>query len=91
MINFNPDTADLSTKRKMMLAFEAQRLMTAGEVQFLGRMNDSRMYHYHANYVNPNWDLASARVTAASVRVSGETINITSQRGARHIFYVGIN
>lgn len=91
MINFNPDTADLSTKRKMMLAFEAQRLMTTGEVQFLGRMNDSRMYHYHANYVNPSWDRASARVTAASVRVSGETIDITAQRGARHIFYVGIN
>jgi hypothetical protein len=91
MINFNPDTADLSTKRKMMLAFEAQRMMTAGEVQFIGRMNDSRMYHYHANYVNPSWDRASARVAAASVRVNGETIDITRQRGARHIFYVGIN
>jgi hypothetical protein len=91
MINFNPDTADLSTKRKMMLAFEAQRLMTAGEVQFLGRMNDSRMYHYHANYANPNWDRASARVAAASVRVNDEIIDLTRQRGSRHIFYVGLN
>lgn len=91
MINFNPDSADINTKRKMMLAFESQRLMSAGGVQFLGRMNDSRMYHYHANYVNPNWDRASARVAAASVRVNDETIDLNRQRGARHIFYVGIN
>jgi hypothetical protein len=91
MINFNPDTADIGTKRKMMLAFDAQKMMDAGQVQFIGRMNDPRMYHYHANYVNPNWDRASARVAAATVRVNGETIDITRQRGARHIFYVGIN
>lgn len=91
ILNFNPDTADEMTKRNMALSFEAQSMMQNGKVEFLGKMNDAKLQHYHASYVNPNWNRASQRVTAPVIKVDGVEVDLGKQRGARHIFYTGLS
>lgn len=91
MLNFNPDTSDLITKRKVMLAFDAQEKINTGRIQFVGNMNNSRLMHYHANYVNPNWDRAANRVNSPTIIVDGVSVDLSRQNGARHIFYAGIS
>ncbi len=91
ILNFNPDTADSMTKRAIALSFEAQALMQQGKVEFIGKMNDSKLHHYHANYVNPNWNKASARVSGPLIKVDGIEVDLSKQKGARHIFYTGIS
>jgi hypothetical protein len=92
MLNFNPDRADIMTKRSLMYAFESQDLIKNGQIKFLGKMNDSRMFHYHANYVNPSWERAANRVSSPIVQVNDIQINLAqNRRGPRHIFYAGIN
>lgn len=91
ILNFNPDTADTMTKRAMALSFEAQSLMQTGKVEFIGKMNDSKLHHYHANYVNPNWNKANKRVSAPTIKVEGIEVDLSKQKGARHIFYSGIS
>lgn len=90
ILSFSPDRSDNLTKRKMELSFEAQYLMNNGRVTFEGRLNDARVRHYHANYVTPNWARSSARINDATVVVNGTRVNLSRQRGARHLFYVGI-
>lgn len=91
ILNFNPDTADSMTKRAIALSFEAQSLMQQGKVEFIGKMNDSKLHHYHANYVNPNWNKANKRVSAPTIKVEGIEVDLSKQKGARHIFYTGIS
>lgn len=91
ILNFNPATADNLTKRKMALSFEAQRMMQNGKVEFLGKMNDSKLHHYHASYVNPNWNKPSKKVSAPTIKVDGIEIDLSKQKGARHVFYTGIS
>ncbi len=91
ILNFNPDTADSMTKRSIALSFEAQALMQQGKVEFIGKMNDSKLHHYHANYVNPKWNKDSARVAAPLIKVDGIEVDLSKQKGARHIFYTGIS
>lgn len=91
ILNFNPDKADSMTKRALALSFEAQSLMQQGKVEFIGKMNDSKLHHYHANYVNPNWNKASARVSAPTIKIEGIEVDLSKQKGARHIFYTGLS
>lgn len=91
ILKFNPDKSDAMTNRKMAFAFEAQRLMQEGKVEFIGKMNDPKLNHYHANYVNPNWDRAANRVTAPTIKVDGVPVDLSKQRGARHVFYAGLS
>lgn len=91
ILNFNPDNADSLTKRGLALSFEAQSLMQKGKVEFIGKMNDSKLHHYHANYVNPNWNKASQRVNTPTIKVDGIEVDLSKQKGARHIFYSGIS
>ncbi|MBY0555005.1 hypothetical protein K2P97_10790 [bacterium] len=90
ILNYNPDKSDAMTNRKMAFAFEAQRLMQEGKIEFIGKMNDPRLNHYHANYVNPNWDRPSNRVSAPTIKVDGVPVDLSRQRGARHVFYAGL-
>lgn len=89
ILNLNPDTADASTMHRLTSAFDSQHLMTSGQIQFLGRMNDPRLHHYHANYVAPVWASSRNRVDAL-IRVGSQSIDIGRQRGASHIFYAGV-
>lgn len=90
ILTYNPDKSDAMTNRKMAFAFEAQRLMQEGKIEFIGKMNDPRLNHYHANYVNPNWDRATNRVTSPTIKVDGVPVDLSKQRGARHVFYAGL-
>ncbi|MEQ1722295.1 MAG: hypothetical protein ABL930_03910 [Pseudobdellovibrio sp.] len=90
ILNYTPDRSDAMTNRKMAFAFESQRLMQDGKVEFMGKMNDPKLHHYHANYVNPNWDRAANRVTEPTIKVDGVPVDLSKQRGARHVFYAGL-
>lgn len=90
MLNYNPDTADTTTKRKLAMAFEAQKLMNEGNIEFIGKMNDSHLQHYHANYVSPSWSNSRKRVEP-KVKVNGVEIDLSKQRGAKHVFYAEIS
>lgn len=89
MLNFNPDKSDNGTKRRIALSFEAQRLMQQGSIEFIGNMNNPKLHHYHANYVNPSWSDSRRRVES-KIKVNETIIDLNQQRGARHIFYAGI-
>lgn len=91
ILSFNPDKADENTRRKMTLSFEAQKMIQDGKVEFLGKMNDSNLQHYHANYVNPNWSRKQKRVIAPIIKIDGIAVDLSKQRGSRHIFYSGIS
>ena len=91
ILNFNPDTSDKLTKRKIALSFEAQTMMQNGKIEFIGKMNDSKLQHYHANYVNPTWNKISNRVNSPSIKVDGIEVDLSKQKGARHIFYSGLS
>jgi hypothetical protein len=90
ILNYNPDTSDAMTNRKMAYAFESQKLMQDGKIEFIGKMNDPKLHHYHANYVNPNWDRAANRVNAPIIKIDGVPVDLSKQRGARHVFYAGL-
>jgi hypothetical protein len=90
ILNFNPEKSDASTREKMRLSFEAQQKMQDSEITFVGGMNNTRVLHYHANYVTPNWARRSNRIDAALINVDGTTVNLSQQSGARHIFYSGV-
>jgi hypothetical protein len=89
ILNLNPNSGDSESNRRVAMAFETQQLMQSGQVQFMGRLNDSRLLHYHANYVYPAWARQGTRV-AAIVRVNGVNVDLSAQRGARHLFYTGV-
>lgn len=91
ILSFNPDTSDEMTKRGLALSFEAQSMMQSGKVEFLGKMGDSKLQHYHANYVNPAWNKASNRVNTPTIKVDGIEIDLSKQKGARHVFYSGLS
>jgi hypothetical protein len=91
VLSYHPDKAGDLEKRRMSLAFRAQEMMRDGDIIFVGKMNEGNLYHYHANYVNPDWSEPKKRVAAPTVRVSGQDVNLGIQRGSRHIFYVGIH
>jgi hypothetical protein len=90
ILNYNADSSDAMTKRKMSFAFESQKLIQEGKVEFMGRMNDPKLQHYHANYVNPNWSRSTNRVDQPTIKVDGVPVDLSKQRGARHVFYAGI-
>lgn len=90
MLSFNPDRTDSGSRKRMRLAFESEQMMSSGRITFAGQMNDSRVRHYHANYVSPRWGRRSARIQNATVVVDGVNVNLSNQSGARHIFYVGL-
>lgn len=99
ILNFNPDKADPLTKRRMAMSFETQSMMESNKIEFLGKMNSDKLYHYHANYVAPNWAERQKRVGAPIVRIKQQNssgkdefvdVNLQNQSGARHLFYAGI-
>lgn len=90
ILNYNPDRADAQTTRRLALAFEAQNMMNTGKIEFLGQMNDSRLQHYHANYVLPNWAQASRKVGSPIVKVDGTEVDLSRQKGSSHVFYAGV-
>lgn len=91
IMNFNPETVDKTTKRTMALSFEAQSMIQTGKVEFLGKMNDSKLHHYHANYASPNWSKTNKRVNAPIIKVDGIEVDLSKKKGIRHIFYTGIS
>lgn len=91
ILSFNPEAADNLTKRKMALTFEAQAMIQTGKIEFLGKMNDTRLQHYHANYVNPYWSRVNKKLNAPTIKVDGFEVDLSKQKGARHVFYAGIS
>ena len=89
ILNLNPDSGETEANRRVAMAFEAQQMMASGQVEFVGRLNDPRMQHYHANYVYPAWAGQGTRI-AAIVKVNGVIVDLSAQRGARHLFYTGV-
>lgn len=89
-MSFSPDEVDGLSKKKMALAFEAQHMITNNRVQFVGNMNADNMLHYHATSTTPDWAVRSKIVGAPVVRVDGVDINLSQQRGTKHIFYAGV-
>ena len=89
ILNLNPESGDTESNRRVAMSFEAQQMMASGQVQFSGGMNNSRLMHYHANYVYPPWARSRAKVSSIVV-VNGVSVDLNAQRGARHLFYAGV-
>lgn len=98
ILSYSPDAKNNLMDRRMSLAFVAQEKIEKNEVEFIGPMAANNVYHYHANYVRPEWSRPKQRISNPSVRVKYQSedgepqsvdVNLAQQRGSRHIFYTG--